>query len=156
MWEHPETTRHRLFCEKLDTIHDVKGFAIWVYCCWKCKWWPLLEKRWSDQCKADWFIAKFALKITTKSAIFYRLLFGEVCLENSREITAKLADFSVNLSQKTPRIWLFFCDLSEALMKFVLLLQESLRELRIFSCCVWLPILPNLIFGWVVIHRQRS
>ena len=29
---------------------------------------------------------KFALKITTKSAVFYRLLLGEVCPENSREI----------------------------------------------------------------------
>ena len=32
----------------------------------------------------------------------------------------------------------------------------SKRQLRILSCYVWLPILPNLIFGWVVIHRQRS
>ena len=29
---------------------------------------------------------KFALKITTKSAVFYRLLLGKVCPENSREI----------------------------------------------------------------------
>ena len=29
---------------------------------------------------------KFALKITTKSAAFYRLLLGEVCPKNSREI----------------------------------------------------------------------
>ena len=26
--QHPETTRHRLCCEKLGTSHDVKGFAI--------------------------------------------------------------------------------------------------------------------------------
>ena len=39
---------------------------------------------WSAQ--TDRFLAKFALKITTKLAVFYRLLFGEVCPENSREI----------------------------------------------------------------------
>ena len=40
-------------------------------------------KCWSDQRK---FLVKLALKITTKSAVFYRLLFGEVCPENSHEI----------------------------------------------------------------------
>ena len=57
----------------------------------------------SVQRKTDRFLAKFALKITTKSAGFYRLLFCEVCPENSREIPAKSADFSANLSLKTPR-----------------------------------------------------
>ena len=51
---------------------------------------------------SDWFLAKFALKITTKSAVFYRLLFDEVCPENSCEITTKSADFSTNLSLKIP------------------------------------------------------
>ena len=37
---------------------------------------------------------------TTKSAVFYWLLFGEVCPENTHEITAKSADFSANLSLK--------------------------------------------------------
>ena len=41
------------------------------------------SKCWSDQHK---FLVKFALKITTKSAVFYRLLFGEVCPENFCEI----------------------------------------------------------------------
>ena len=41
--------------------------------------------------------------ITTKSAISYRLLFGEVCPQNSCEIPAKSADFSMNLSLKIPR-----------------------------------------------------
>ena len=36
---------------------------------------------------------KFALKITTKSAVFYRLLFGEVCPENSREIGRFFREF---------------------------------------------------------------
>ena len=60
-------------------------------------------KLWSDQHKSNWFLAKFALKITTKSAIFYRLLFGEVCPENSRKISVKLADFSANLSLRIPQ-----------------------------------------------------
>ena len=41
--------------------------------------------------------------MTTKSAVFYRLLFGQVCPENYREITMKSADFSANLSLKLPR-----------------------------------------------------
>ena len=60
-------------------------------------------KRCSDERKTDRFLAKFALKITTKSAVFYRLLFGEVCPENSREIPAKTADFSANFSLNIPR-----------------------------------------------------
>ena len=60
-------------------------------------------KCWSDQRKTDQFLAKFALKITTKSAVFYRLLFGEVCPENVREIPAKSTDFSLKLSLKIPR-----------------------------------------------------
>ena len=43
-----------------------------------------------------------ALKITTKSAVFLRLLFGEVCLENSHNIAVKSANFSLNLSLKFP------------------------------------------------------
>ena len=53
--------------------------------------------------KTNWFLAKFVLKITTKSAVFYRLLFDEVCPENSHKITAKSADFSANLSLKIQR-----------------------------------------------------
>ena len=65
-------------------------------------------KHWSHQRRSDRFLAKFALKITTKSAVFYRLLFGEGCLENSREMPAKSADFSANLSLKMPRNLTFF------------------------------------------------
>ena len=46
---------------------------------------------------------EITLKITTKSAVFYRLLFGEVCPKNSAKITTKSADFSSNLSLKIPR-----------------------------------------------------
>ena len=41
-------------------------------------------------------IAKFALEISTKSAVFYRLLFGEFC-------PGKSADFSANCSLKILR-----------------------------------------------------
>ena len=59
-----------------------------MYCCWKSKWWPLLEK--------------FVLQIITKLAVFYQLLFGEVCPKNSRKITAKSANFSLNFVSKNP------------------------------------------------------
>ena len=55
----------------------------WSVLFWKSKWWPLLEKRLkslSCQHRIDRFVAKFALKITTK------LLSGEISLENSRKI----------------------------------------------------------------------
>ena len=55
--------------------------------------------------------------MTTKSAGFYQLLFGKVCSENSREIPAKSANFSANLSLKNPAKFDFFRrDLSEALV----------------------------------------
>ena len=60
-------------------------------------------RSWSGQRKTDRFLAKFTLKITTKSAFFCLLLFGEVYPENSSEIPAKSADFSANLSLKNPR-----------------------------------------------------
>ena len=56
------------------------------------------SKCWSDQRK---FRVKFALKITTKSAVFYRLLFSEVYPENSRLIYSQIC------LQKTREIWLF-------------------------------------------------
>ena len=69
---------------------------------------------WSDQRKTNRFLAKFALKITTKSAVFYRLLFGEVCPENSREIGQFFREFV----PKNPTKFDFFVrDLSEALLR---------------------------------------
>ena len=57
---------------------------------------------WSGQ---NWLISsKFALKITTKLAVFtdcYSAKFGP-------KISAKLANFSMNLSLKSCEIWLFF------------------------------------------------
>ena len=61
-------------------------------------------------------IAQFALEISTKSAVFYRLLFGEFCPgkfpRNSREI----GRFFRELVPKNPaKFDFFFRDLSEAL-----------------------------------------
>ena len=70
-------------------------------------------KHWSHQRRSDRFLAKFALKITTKSAVFYRLLFGEVCLENSREIGWFFREF---IPKNAAKFDFFFRDLSEALV----------------------------------------
>ena len=75
----PETTRHRLCCEKLGTSHDVKGFAIGSF----------LERIVVERANDDLCLknvenaglisqsisSEFSLKITTKLAIFYQLLF---------------------------------------------------------------------------------
>ena len=67
---------------------------------------------WSAQ---NWSISvKIFLKITTKSALFYRLIFRDLCPQNSREIAAKLAHFSANLRLKLPWNLTFFRNLSEA------------------------------------------
>ena len=84
-----ETTRRRLCCKKLGTSHDVKGFAIGSF----------LERIVVD---------KFALKITTKSAVFLPIAYGQVCPENSREIPAKSTDFPRFCPQKSREIWIFF------------------------------------------------
>ena len=51
-------------------------------------------------------------KISKKSAIFYRLLFGEVCPENSREISRFFHEFVPKNPAKSD---FFFRNLSEAL-----------------------------------------
>ena len=61
---------------------------------------------WSAQI-SDRFLVRFALKITTKLAVFHWLLFGEVCPENSCKIPVKPANFSANLSLKIPWNWTF-------------------------------------------------
>ena len=47
--------------------------------------------------------SEICLEITTKSAVFYRLLFGEICPENFDKITPKSTNFSTNLSLKIRR-----------------------------------------------------
>ena len=47
--------------------------------------------------------SKICLENNHKIDRFYQLLFGEVSPENSREITAKSADFSADLSLEIPR-----------------------------------------------------
>ena len=62
----------------------------------------------SDQRKTDRFLTKFALKITTKSAVFFPIALLPSLPENSREIPAKSAHFSSILSLKIPRNLTFF------------------------------------------------
>ena len=70
----------------------------------------------SNQRKTNRFPAKFAREALTKSTVLYQSFFSETGLENSREIPAKSAVFSANLSLKIPRnLTFFFRDLPEAL-----------------------------------------
>ena len=86
----PETTRHRLCCEKLGTSHDVKGFAIGSFLEH-----IVVERANDDLCLknvkkagliSQSISSEFSLKITTKSAVFFQLFLGEVCPENCCEI----------------------------------------------------------------------
>ena len=65
-------------------------------------------KRWSDQGKTDQFLAKFALKITTKATVFLPIFSSQVCPESSHEIPAKSVDFSAILCVKILRNLTFF------------------------------------------------
>ena len=47
--------------------------------------------------------SEICLEITTKSAVFYRLLLDEICPENFDKITPKSTNFSTNLSLKIRR-----------------------------------------------------
>ena len=73
-------------------------------------------KRWSDQCKTDRFLVKFALKITTKSAVFLTIAFQpslpQKFPQNSREIVLFFRDF---VPKNPAKFDFFFRDLSEAL-----------------------------------------
>ena len=62
----------------------------------------------SNQGKTNRFPAKFARKAPMKSAVLYQSFFSETGHENSREIRAKLAVFSANLSLKIRRNLTFF------------------------------------------------
>ena len=76
--------------------------------------WSVLVLKNVKKRKTDRFLAKFALKITTKSAVFYRLLFGEVCPENSRAIGRFFHEF---VPKNPAKFDFFFRDLSEALLR---------------------------------------
>ena len=113
----PKTTRRRLCCQKVGTSQDIKGFAIGSFLerlLLKEQMMISVRKMskmlvWSAQNR---FLAKFTLKITTKSAVFYRLLFGKVCPENSREISQFFREF---IGKNPAKFDFFFRDLSEAL-----------------------------------------
>ena len=61
---------------------------------------------WSGQKRS--ISSEFSLKITTKSAVFYRLLFGEVCPENSCEI----GQFFCKFVPKNPTKFDFFSEVN--------------------------------------------
>ena len=65
---------------------------------------------WSAQNRS--ISSEICLENNHKIGRFYRLLFGEICPENSRKFPAKSADFSTNSSLEFD---FFFRDLSEAL-----------------------------------------
>ena len=65
----------------------------------------------SNECKIYQFLAKFAQKILTKSAVFYRLVFGEVSPENSGEISQF---FCESVSENPAKFDFFSRNLSEA------------------------------------------
>ena len=79
---------------------------------------------------SNWFLAKFALKITTKLAVFYRLLFGEVCPEPP-----------VKLPPNRP-IFLRICP--EKSREICLFLPRPVRRLKRTTKCVW-----NIVFCFV-------
>ena len=107
----PKTTRCRSCCEKLGTSHDIKalplahfsmvGLKEQIFICIKKK---NVESAGSDYRKTDQFLAKFAQKIPTKTAIFYWLFVSEVY----PKIPMKSADFSANLSLNILRNLTFF------------------------------------------------
>ena len=89
--QRPESTRCRLCCENLGTSYNIEGFAIGSF----------LERtvveRSNNQRKTDRFLAKFTLKIITKSAVFLPIAFRPSLPpkfpRNSREIGRFFHDF---------------------------------------------------------------
>ena len=89
--------------------------------------------------QTDRFLAKFALKITRKSAVFLPIAFRpslpRKCRRNSREIGRFFRDF---FRKKSREIWLFFRDLLEALLRIVWhnLLQWTVKKTDFCFLCV--------------------
>ena len=106
----PETTRHRLYCEKLGTSYVVAGFAICSFLehiVVKEQMMTSLRKMlkmlvWSAQNQL--ITSEICLKISTKSAIFTDCFSAKFTLK----IPAKSADFSANLSLKILQNLTFF------------------------------------------------
>ena len=92
---------------------------------------------------SNWFLAKFALKITTKSAVFYRLLFGEVCPENSREIGRFFREF---VPKNPAKFDFFFRDLSEALYKVCQSQLQSKGKFQLFPSCLYVKFFKSSLF----------
>ena len=100
----------------LGTSHDIKSFAIGSFLDGTCIVVErendcLLQKHlkcWSDYCKTDWFLAKFAQKISSKSAIFfyYFLFLREVYPKICAKILQNLPIFR-GFVPENPGTWLF-------------------------------------------------
>ena len=119
--------------QEMGNSHDDKRFAIGSFLECLAVWIAndyFSSKhltRLSNQCKTDWFLLKFALKIPTKLASFYQLFCSEVSPENFRESVSENPvkfDISVTgclqISQSEVGInlevkWLCLCDLAHFL-----------------------------------------
>ena len=85
----PNTTRQRMCCKKLGTSHDVKGFAIGSF----------------QGC----IVVDRENLTSVKDTLKMRSIFGEICPENSRNITCFLAIVLwQSLPGKYPRNWPIF------------------------------------------------
>ena len=114
-----ETTRRTLCCEKLGTSHDVKGFAIGSFLCSALllKEQMMISVRktlktlvWSAQIawsQVNWFLAKFALKITTKSAVSTDCFLGKFAPKTPAKLSWDRPIFPRICPQKSLEIWLF-------------------------------------------------
>ena len=105
---------------------------------------------WSAQKRS--ILGKFALKVTTKSAVFYQLLSGQICPKNCHEIPSTSADFSAILSLKIAQnLTFFFRNLSEALIWSRLCSKKNCGDSNVLSlwnpgCLVYDFLMKNLGF----------
>ena len=137
--QHSETTRRRLCCENLGTSHDVKGFAIGSFLKR-----IVVERALTSVRKTLKTLVCWAQNRSISSEIcpetnhkirrfFYRLLSGQVCHENSREIPAKSANFFAIFSQKIPRNLSFFSATYQKPCKLFTVVEKFIYQKTIFS-----------------------
>ena len=117
----PETTRHRLYCEKLGTSYDVTGFAIGSFLehiVVKEQMMTSFRKTlktlvWSVQNQL--ITSEICPENKHKIGHFLPIAFRRSLRENLCKIPAKSTDSSAYLSLKILQNLTFFCALSEAL-----------------------------------------
>ena len=119
--QRPETTRRRLCCEELGTTIMLKALPLvhlWSILLLKEQMMTSVRKTlktlvWSAQNRS--ISSEICPENNHTIDRFLPTAFRRSLPENFREIPAKSADFSANLSPKIPRNLTFFRDLSEAL-----------------------------------------